>query len=622
MLIHYKKGVIMIILKNANIVDVKDGMVVNGSIGIKGDKIAFVEYIDYNNHNYHKTNKDYDNNKNSNNNNTQKITKIIDLGGRYVCPTFIDAHIHIESSHITPLEFEKYALKQGVSKVIIDPHEIANVIGIDGIKFMLNDAKLLDVYCMIPSCVPATGLETNGAPLTSKDIEELFKQNNNKILGLGEVMNYIGVINNDKTIIDKINVAKKYNKLIDGHAPQLTGEDLIKYVNMGIMSDHECTTESEALEKLKLGLKLMVREGTASKNIYLLKIIDTLKNEGIYNKLFKNIMLVSDDISVKDLKEGYLINTLKKAIKYISPIEAIQMITINPANYFGLDIEIKPNNYADLIIFDNLEDFKINSVIIKGKFLNELNKYNENNNKNIKNIKNNNNNKNNNGNLINKSINYTYKTENDFLIDGIDIKTQNPEYPEDILQNQRFCTDKSKVRIIEPIGSSLITNEIMLNIDDAKTKLNNNEINRIYVLERHQNTNKIGKGLIKYLKTGTIASSYAHDSHNVIVIGNNLKDITMAVNHLKDMGGGFVAVKDGEIIEQVKLNIAGIMGTDGEYIYKKINDMENKTKDWGIIENNNIFLSMSFLSLSVIPNLKITDFGLIKNNKIVNLVEL
>ncbi|UXM84521.1 adenine deaminase [Methanococcus aeolicus] len=596
----------MIILKNANIVGVRNGTIVNGSIGINGDKIAFVDYIDYNNHN--------NDNIYNKNENTQEIrrkqrfntrseapVKIIDLKGKFVCPTFIDAHIHIESSHITPSEFEKYALKYGVSKVIIDPHEIANVVGVNGIKFMLNDAKLLDVYCMVPSCVPATELETNGAPITSKDIEELFKQNNYRILGLGEVMNYIGVINKDKNIIDKINMAKKYNKLIDGHAPQLTREDLINYVNMGIMLDHECTTEDEALEKLKLGLKLMVREGTASKNIYLLKIIDILKRKGIYNKLFKNIMLVSDDISVKDLKEGYLINTLKKAVKYVSPIEAIQMITINPANYFGLDIEIKPDNYADLIIFDDLEEFKINSVIIKGKFLNELNKYNKNNN-----IKNN---KNNNDNLINKSINYNYKTENDFLIDGID-------------GGGAPISTNSKVRIIEPIGSSLITNEIMLNIDDAKTKLKNNEINRIFVLERHRNTNKIGKGLIKYLKTGTIASSYAHDSHNVIVIGNNLKDIAIAVNHLKDMGGGFVAVKDGKIIEQVKLNIGGIMGADGEYIYKKINDIENKTKNWSIIENNNLFLSMSFLSLSVIPNLKITDFGLIKNNKIVNLVEL
>ena len=585
------------ILTNANIINIYTGEILKGDIGINNNKIAFVNYGD----------EDVDYKQNI------ADTKIIDLKGKFISPTFIDAHIHIESSHIVPSEFEKYALLNGVSKVVIDPHEIANIVGIEGIEFMINDAKLLDVYCMIPSCVPATKLETNGANITSKDIEDLFKNEKykNKILGLGEVMNYIGVINEDEEVLEKIKVAKKYNKLIDGHAPQLRGLDLNKYIEKGIMSDHECTTEEEALEKIRLGIKLMVREGTASKNINLLKIREKIDDT-------KNIMLVSDDISIKDLKNGYMINTLKKAIKYVSPIEAIQMITINPANYFGFDVGIKPSNNADLIIFEDLQSFKIDKVIIKGKFLEEYNLF-----------KNNDYNDYNNNHKYKQDdkfeynkyniMNYTYKSKEDFLINNIDVNVDNKINNKDNKDNKN---NKKSVRIITPIKDSLITKEEIMNIDEAKEKLNKNEINRIYIIERHKGTNNIGKGLIKFLKKGTIASTYAHDSHNVVVVGNNLDDIAIAVNHLKNIGGGFVAVDNGKILESVQLNIAGIMGYCGELIYEKMESIERITKHWGIFDDKdyNLFLAMSFLSLSVIPELKITDKGLVKNNEIVDLV--
>lgn len=575
-------GVVMIILKNGNIVDIYTGEIVKGNIGIQNGKIAFVDLNDQISNEFHNSSIGY------------KVDKVIDLKGKYVSPTFIDSHIHIESSHLIPSEFEKYALLNGVTKVVIDPHEIANVLGIDGIKFMLNDAKILNVFLMVPSCVPATALETNGAEITAKDIEKLFKYNN-RILGLGEVMNYIGVINGDKEVLEKIEVAKRYNKLIDGHCPQLTGLELCKYIEKGIMSDHECVEPEETLEKLRLGLKIIVREGSASKNIDILKIREKIND-------MRNLMLVSDDISAKDLKNGYMLNILKKATKYVSPVEAIQMVTINPGNYFGFDVGIKPSNEANLIIFDDLNEFKVSKIMVNGKFLDEL--------------LNNNNYNNHDLNQKNKSIkklntiHYDYKNEEDFLINGID----------SLYHQYRHSDFKiRRCRAIKPINNSLITKEKIIKLDDAKEKLNDRELNRIAVVERHKNTNRIGKGLVvDFLKRGTLASSYSHDSHNVVVVGNDPADMAVAVNFLKDIGGGFVAVENGKVVEYVMLNVAGIMGDDGEYILRKTESLEEKTKDWSDFEN--IFLSMSFLTLPVIPELKITDMGLVKNMEIVDLL--
>ena len=549
----------MIVFKNGKIVDVYSGEIIEGNVGIEGDKIIFV---------------DFDGNIEIPN------AKIVDLKGKYISPTFIDAHIHIESSHIIPSEFEKFALKSGVTKVVIDPHEIANVLGKDGILFMMNDAEILDVYVMIPSCVPATELETSGAVIGAEDIEELITLP--YILGLGEVMNYVGVINEDREVIRKIEVVKRAGKLIDGHCPQLRGLDLCKYISHGIMSDHECSEGEEALEKLRLGLKLMIREGTASKNINLLSIAKKIKDK-------RNIMLVSDDVSIKDLNNKYMLNILRKATKYVSPIEAIQMVTINPANYFGFDVGIKPGNEASLIIFNDLNNFDVWDIVVKGKFLDEILKEKSKSKNNIKAIK------------QKSTINYDYKKKEDFLIEGIDYNIKD-----------------GSVRVIEPIEHSLITNEIIMDVEEAIKLKDKNKINKIFVLERHKNTNNIGKGLIfDFLREGVVASSYAHDSHNVIVVGNDEEDIALAVNFLKDIGGGFVAVKDGEVIDYLKLNIGGVMGDDGDYVLEKTLSMEDKIKDWSRFED--IFLSMSFLSLPVIPELKITDKGLVKDMKIVDL---
>ncbi|XRP96763.1 adenine deaminase [Methanocaldococcus sp. 16A] len=553
----------MIIFKNAKIIDVYTGEIVEGNVGFEDDKILFVDLND-------EIDKIIEKIKNA---------KIIDLKGKYLSPTFIDGHIHIESSHLIPSEFEKFVLKSGVTKVVIDPHEIANVSGKEGILFMLSDAKILDVYVMLPSCVPATDLETSGAEITAENIEELILLDN--VLGLGEVMNYPAVINEDEEMLKKIEVAKKYNKLIDGHCPKLRGFELNKYISHGIMSDHESVDEDEALEKLRLGLKLMIREGTASKNIYLLNICKKIKD-------FRNIMLVSDDVCVRDL-DGYMLNILKKATKYISPIEAIQMVTINPANYFGLDVGIKAGNESSFVIFDDLDNFKVCNIVIKGRFLDDvLNELNKNKKRNIPEK------------LMN-TLRYSYKNESDFLIKGIDYKERD-----------------GFVRVIKPLKDSLITEELIFSTDEIKILLNENAINKIFVIERHKNTGNIGKGFIyNFLEEGVLASSYAHDSHNVIAIGNNEKDLALAVNKLKDIGGGFIAVKDGEVVEYLPLPVGGIMGDNGKYVFDKINALYKKIENWSSFENP--FLSMSFFSLPVIPELKITDKGLVKNMELVDL---
>ncbi|ACX72931.1 adenine deaminase [Methanocaldococcus vulcanius M7] len=555
----------MIVLKNANIVDVYSGEIIKGNVGFENKEIVFVDL-------------ENDIEKLCKKINNSDI-KIFDLKGKYLSPTFIDGHIHIESSHVIPSEFEKFALKSGVSRVVIDPHEIANVAGKEGILFMLNNAKILDVYVMIPSCVPATKLETSGGEITAKDIEELIILDN--VLGLGEVMDYMAVINGDEEILKKIEVAKRYKKLIDGHCPKLRGRELNQYIKAGIMSDHESVEEEEALEKLRLGLKLMVREGTASKNIYLLKIRKKISD-------IRNIMLVSDDLCIKEA-DGYMFNILRKATNYISPIEAIQMVTVNPGNYFGLDVGIKPGNEASFVIFEDLNNFKVCDIIIKGKFLEEiLNDLNKIKKRNIP------------KNLLN-TMNYQYKKEMEFLIKGIDYRERD-----------------GLVRVIKPIKDSLITEELIFSVEEVKLLLKENVINKIFVIERHKNTGNIGKGLIyNFLNCGALASSYAHDSHNVIAIGNDEKDLSIAVNKLKDIGGGFIAVKDGEVVDYLPLPIGGLMGDDGNYVLNKMKILSEKIHEWSVFENP--FLSMSFFSLPVIPELKITDIGLIKNMEKVDL---
>ncbi|ADG13486.1 adenine deaminase [Methanocaldococcus infernus ME] len=531
----------MITLKNSKIVNIFSGEILEGNVIFSNNKIIFVDY-----------------------NSLLEKGKVIDLKGKYLAPTFIDGHIHIESSHLIPSEFEKLALKFGISKVVEDPHEIANVLGLEGIKFLINNPKYLDLYIMAPSCVPATELESSGAKLGVKEIEELLKLD--KCLGLGEVMDYLGVINEKEELLKKIELAKKYKKAVDGHSPGLRGEDLELYLSKGIMSDHEVLDGEEALEKLRLGVKVMLRYGSVSKTINLL--------DGIKERDLRNVILVSDDINLEDLKRGYLINALKEAVKYVDPVKAIQMVTINPAEYFGLDIGIKPGGEASFIIFEDLESFKIDRVIIKGKFYEELNFE-------RRDFK------------VKKSVNISYKKE--------DLKIEL----------------KGRVRVIKPIKGSLLTEELILTAEEAKALLEKNKINKIYVLERHKGLGNVGKGLIyNFLKKGVLASTYAHDSHNLIVVGNDERDIELAIKTIKEINGGFVAVHNGEV-KAIKLEVAGLMSSSLERFEKEREELYNFIEGWSDFEDP--FLSLSFFSLPVIPKLKITDKGLVKDMELVSL---
>ena len=550
----------VIFFKNAKVVNVFTKEILQGSFGIEGEKFLFVDYSPDQSVFSEILSKNPD-------------AEVFDLEGGYVTPTFIDGHIHIESSHLIPSEFEKFALRSGVSRVVVDPHEIANVCGEEGVKFMLSDARLLEVYVMVPSCVPASPFETSGAELGLEEVERLLDIHEN-VLGLAEVMNYPGVINRDPEVLAKIKATKKKKKLIDGHAPLLRGSKLNRYIFEGVMSDHECTKGEEALEKLRLGTWVMVREGTASKNIYLL---ESLRKVGD----LRRVMLVTDDISPLEL-ENYMLKTLQKASKYVDPIEALQMVTINPATYFGLETGIKPGNQADFLIFESLEEFSLKDVWIKGKPLEFWEKTLLSHKKEATN-------------KFTGTINYAFKKKEDFFIPGID-----------------YGEPSGRARVIKPIKHSLITEEVLVPSSKIERLLKNREINRIYVLERHKGTERIGKGLIwGILKEGAVASPYAHDSHNVVVIGCELEDIVLAVNTLKEIGGGFVAVKQGRVIGKVALEVAGIMGTCASKVINELKDFYqtiNDLTDW-----DDLLLAMSFFSLSAIPEIKITDQGLIKN---------
>ncbi len=563
----FKQGKLLCFV-NASWVNVFTGEVIpETTFGVWGDKIYFIDFAS--SHRILEFLEKED-----------RVGEVIDLKGFFVTPVFIDGHIHIESTHMIPSEFEKFALESGVGKVVCDPHEIGNIFGEEGVRFILENARLLEVYGMIPSCVPASPFETSPGKIGIKDIENLL--GHPKVLGLAEVMNFPGVINEEREVIEKIKAVKTLGKLVDGHAPLLRGLSLNKYVFFGVESDHESVEKEEALEKLRLGMTLMVREGTASKNINLLEGLKNLKD-------LRKVCLVSDDVSGKDLEE-YMLKILRKAVRYVSPLQAIQMVTINPAMYFGIEGWLRPGSFASFNLFKNLEKFELGEVWIKGKPLSEQKEFLESSRKEIPEG-------------FFKSMNYEDKKEEDFLIEGFDLEP---------------LEKGKKVRVIKPIEGSLITEELILPFKEVKECLLKGEVNRLYVVERHMGSGRIGKGfLYRFLKEGALASSYAHDSHNVIVAGIELQDIVLAVNRLKEIGGGFVFVRKGKIEGEVSLPVGGIMGISGKEVIRAHEDLERLLEKFAFLKNP--LLAMSFFSLSVIPELKLTDQGLIKNFQKVSL---
>ncbi|WP_414468393.1 adenine deaminase [Methanobacterium sp. ACI-7] len=489
----------------------------------------------------------------------------------YILPGFIDAHIHIESSMLTPSRFAETVVPHGTTSVVSDPHEIANVLGTLGIKYMINDAANVPLrfFFTAPSCVPATPFETSGAIVNSRQIDELLNDEN--IVALGEMMNFPGVIADDTEVKAKINASIKHKKPVDGHAPLLNGEELCKYISAGISTDHECTIPEEVIEKRKLGMKIMLRQGSSAKNLK-----DLVDNGGDF--------IVSDDKHPEDLLKGHVNLMLKEAVDYgIDPVKAIKMVTLNPAIHYNLNTGlIAPGKLADFVIVDNIEEFNVKDVFIGGNRIAI------------------------NGKPLFKSK--PLETRSSFKI--------RHKKPEDF--EIKSYRKKEKVRVIKVIEGQLLTeeSETILLVVDGKLKPDiEQDILKIAVVERYGHNNMANAFVHGFgIQEGAIASSVAHDSHNIIVVGTNSQDMADAVNKLVENKGGLVIASKGTYYS-LKLPIGGLMSTESaEEVASSLEKLHSILEKLGC-KLISPFMTMSFLALLVIPKLKISDMGLFNVEK-------
>lgn len=540
-----------LVIKNANIVNVFTKEIIKGDIAICKDQIVGIG--DYSGINE------------------------IDVKGKYVCPGFIDSHMHIESTMVTPAEFAKVIIPHGTTTLIADPHEIANVCGINGINFMLNQSKELplNIYYMMPSSVPSTPFENNGADLTAELIEPFLS--NNRILGLGEVMDYPSVISANEKMLKKIELFD--NKIIDGHSPNLTGDALNAYRTAGIMTDHECSTIEEALERLRLGMYIQIREGSGAKNLKNL-VEGLIKNHMGFNRC----VFCTDDKHLDDIRNnGHVSYNVKKAVKCgVSVIDAICMATINAAQCYKLKRlgAVAPGYSADILILDNLKNLNISKVLYRGKIIYEDNK-------------------------ICTKISSNVDDNNVF----------NTVRVRDISGNDL------KIKLSSEIATviKLIPNELITKKEVAKVKVSQGTFiadgiySKIAVIERHKATKNIGLGIVSNfnIKGGAIASTVAHDSHNLIVIGDNDEDMIKAIEEIKKINGGYTVVSKGQVKGTLALPIAGLMSDkNAEYVEKTLSKMLEEAFNLGINKDIDPFITLSFLALPVIPEIRITDQGL------------
>lgn len=494
----------------------------------------------------------------------------IDVSGKLVLPGFIDAHIHLESSMVTPAEFAKAVVAHGTTTVITDPHEITNVMGIDGVEYMIQASQNLpiDVHFMMPSCVPATEIDESGAELDCKDIDLYL--DNKKVLGLAEMMNYVGVINGDKNVLSKIVTSQAHHKKIDGHAPELSGNDLNAYIAAGVYSDHECSTFENALEKLRKGQFIMIREGTAAHN---LKALMPLLTQQYYSRC----MFATDDKHPSDLLYGGHIDYIvKQALKNgADPIVALKTATHHAARYFLLNNKgaIASGYLADIVVVDNLEDFNVETVFKCGKLVFD-------------------------GEVKDFSAPTVDEELAEKCFDTFHLDSVTPS---------SFKVD-GKLGLIGLVGGELLTR----NLGTADKIDVENDILKIACIERHKGTNHIGVGYVKgySLKSGAVATSVAHDSHNIITVGCNDDDIAVAVNAIKDSKGGIAVVENGKIKALLELPIAGLMSDEPlTTVNEKLENAKSSAYELGADKSIDPFMTLSFLSLPVIPSLRITTKG-------------
>jgi len=549
-----------LVLKNGKIIDVFQGNIMEGDVAIVDGKIAGIG-------------EDY------------KAAETIDINGKYIAPGFIDPHIHVESSYVTPEEFGRLLVPHGTTTVMADPHEIVNVKGLEGLDYMIDAAShtALDIRYMLPSCVPATNMENAGAVLNASDMVEPLESG--KTSGLAEFMDFPGVIHAEDRVIDKLLVAKNLNKRIDGHSPMVNGKELNAYIAAGVENDHECSTVEELQARISRGMYVFLREGSVTQNLRTLL-------KGVTPENARRCVLSGDDVHAKTIIEsGHLDHAIRICVEEnVHPIQAIQMATINAAECCQLHDRgaVSPGLKADIIIFDDLDNLQIEQTYIDGKLVAEQGKY----------------------------LPSLTRADTSSIQSSVHIGDFSKE-------KLRLKLDSYKARAIEVIQTEALTNEAIVEVDrdEAGEFLYNPEkdVVKIAVIERHNNTGNVFVGLLKDygIKQGAIGISIAHDSHNLIVAGTNNDDMALVVKELQKQDGGIVLVNKGEVLSRMALPVGGIMSNlSGEEVVieqNKVNEVAHN--DLGIADDVDPIMTLSFMSLAVIPTLKITDLGLVDVTK-------
>lgn len=543
-----------LVIKNAHVVDVFNHSIIDGTVAVCDGVIAGIG--------------------------AYEGEQELDMHGKYLLPGLIDSHVHIESAMTSPEQFASAVVPRGTTTVIADPHEISNVCGLEGIQYMLDATELLDlqVYFMLPSCVPATEFENSGAKLGVGQLYELMSSP--RVLGLGEMMDYPNAIQASEHILDKIALAASCGKRIDGHAPMVEGRELNAYAASGISTDHECSTVDEMHDRLSRGMYVLMREGSAARNLR-----DLLK--GVSPENSRRCLFCTDDRQPEDiLKSGHIDNHLRIAVSMgIDPLTAVSMATINAAECYGLSGTgaLAPGYAADMIVVDDLKSFNVQKVFIGGKAVAQ------------------------DGSMLQQPRIYRSEAvENTVHVEG---------FNKDSLK-LTLATDLARVIRIAP--HSLVTEQVIrkVDIDENREFIFHEDLDllKLAVVERHNLTGNIGLGLVENyrLKGGAIATTIAHDSHNIIAIGDDDADMCAAIEHLIELGGGIAIAAQGKILDSLALPIAGLMSKESaEHVNERLQRMHSIAfEKLHVYEEIDPFMTLSFLALPVIPDLKLTDMGL------------
>jgi len=540
-----------LILANARVVNTFTGEIISGNVAICGDRIAGVG--------------DY-----------SKAKQTIDVSGKYLAPGFINGHVHPESSMLDVGQYAQTVVPHGTSAIVTDLHEIANVCGLEGMRYVLHCARRLpfDLFLMAPSCVPATHLETSGASISPEDIRQILRWR--ETIGLGEVMNFPGVIHGDATVLRKIALSK--GKIIDGHAPGVRGKDLTAYIAAGIGSDHESVALEEAKEKLEKGMFIMIREGSSEKNLEALLPLVT-------DKTYKRCLFVVDDRSAYDLlHDGDIDAVVRKAIRLgLEPVRAIQLATINTAEYFRLDGlgAIAPGYFANILALDDLDNLSVNMVFHRGRLVAREG----------------------------QPLFSLPRADNHAVTGTVHVKSIN-------LESLKLTSPSAELPVIELVPGQIVTRKQHLKVKTANGQVipdTERDILKLVVVERHRATGNMGLAMVTGfgLKKGALASSVAHDSHNIVAVGTSDEDIMMAIQEIEHQQGGIVAVSDGQVLASLGLPIAGLLSDEPlETVVARLGKLEQAARELGA-RLPSPFATLSFLALPVIPELKLTDLGLV-----------